>query len=305
MCWIVFSGEIGGDKEGGVGVGGANEFEHLFIAIQWLGSPVLGDIGEETMLDGSPLRSAGRVMSDRNGNTECVAQLSLDFGLPGPGSATVAAARVRQNQKLGNTAPATRTFAFPPGGDGMGGEGRRIVRDADADRAAVVRLVINAVGDAHTAGIGAEVVIVHPNGRAIPFGSGVLEVADQFTFLAIDADDGKTLPLETRPQRADMLELLIAVGTGVGGDLLAVDTQREIHLVQKTSDSLGRDRNVDLLKNLGDLLRRLAGPLQPGDGISGRVVLQKNLDGLDYFGRFFSTGFRPPPALAARSPATP
>src|SRR2546422_1553951 len=100
------------------------------------------------------------------------------------------------NQKLGNTAPATRTFAFPPGGDGMGGECRRIVRDANADGAAVVRRVVNAVGDAHAAGIGAEVVIVHQNRRAIPFGSGVLEVADQFPFLAIDADDRKTLSLE-------------------------------------------------------------------------------------------------------------
>ena len=140
-------------------------------------------------------------------------------------------------------------------------------------------------------------------------------------FLAIDANDGKTLPLEASPQRADKLELLIAVGTGVGGDLLAIDAQRKIHLVQKTSDSIGRDRNVDLLKNLGDLLRRLAGPLQPGDGISGRVVLQKNLDGLDYFRRFFSTvckatvlgvclcgglahGLRPPPVLRARSTST-
>jgi hypothetical protein len=75
----------------------------------------------------------------------------------------------------------------------MGGEGRRIVRDADADGAAVVRLVINAVGDAYTAGIGAEVVIVHPNRQAIPFGSSILEVADQFAFLAVDADDRKTL----------------------------------------------------------------------------------------------------------------
>ena len=58
-----------------------------------------------------------------------------------------------------------------------------------------------------------------------------------------------------------MLELLIAVGTGVGGDLLAVDAQREIHLVQKTSHRIGRDRNVDLLKNLGDLLGGLASPL--------------------------------------------
>src|SRR6266849_6212553 len=91
-----------------------------------------------------------------------------------------------------------------------------------------------------------------------------------------------------------MLELLIAVGTGVGGDLLAVDTQREIHLVQKTSDSLGRDRNVDLLKNLGDLLRRLAGPLQPGDGISGRVVSRRISMASIISGVFF------PPACARR-----
>src|SRR2546422_4906984 len=83
----------------------------------------------------------------------------------------------------------------------MGGECRRIVRDANADGAAVVRRVVNAVGDAHAAGIGAEVVIVHQNRRAIPFGSGVLEVADQFPFLAIDADDRKTLSLEASLQR--------------------------------------------------------------------------------------------------------
>src|SRR5713101_1119050 len=97
----------------------------------------------------------------------------------------------------------------------MGGEGRRIVRDADAHGATIVRRVVNAVGDTHAAGIGAEVVIVHRNGRAIPFGSGVLEVADQFAFLAIDADDRKTLSLEASPQRANVLELLIAVGAGV------------------------------------------------------------------------------------------
>src|SRR5712692_3899105 len=41
-----------------------------------------------------------------------------------------------------DTAPATRTLAFPPGGDGMGGEGRRIVRGADADGATIVRRVV-------------------------------------------------------------------------------------------------------------------------------------------------------------------
>ena len=67
----------------------------------------------------------------------------------------------------------------------MGGESRRIMRDADAYAAAIVRRVVNAVGDAHAAGLGAEVVIVHQNGRAIPFGSAILEVADHLPFLGI------------------------------------------------------------------------------------------------------------------------
>src|ERR1700689_3202244 len=97
---------------------------------------------------------------------------------------------------------ATRSLAFPPGGDGMGGEGRCVVRDADADGAAVARRVVNA----DSAGVGAEVVIVHSNRRAIPFGSSVFEVADQFALLTIDANDGEALTLEACPQRGDMLE---------------------------------------------------------------------------------------------------
>jgi hypothetical protein len=33
-------------------------------------------------------------------------------------------------------------------------------------------------------------------------------------------------------------------------------------------------------------------------------VLQQNLDGVDYLGRFFSTRLRPAPALRARSTST-
>ena len=68
--------------------------------------------------------------------------------------------------------------------------------DANADGAAVAGRIVNAVGDADPAGIGAEVVIVHWSRRAIPLGAGVFEVTDQFPFLAIHADDGKTVSLE-------------------------------------------------------------------------------------------------------------
>src|SRR5450432_91431 len=113
------------------------------------------------MLDGIPFGSACGVVSDGSCDAERVAQLSLEFRLSRPGTTTVAATGVRQNQQLGSTAMVARSLTFPPGGDGMGGEGRRVVRGADADGAAVVWRVVNAVGDAHPAGIGAEVVIVH------------------------------------------------------------------------------------------------------------------------------------------------
>jgi hypothetical protein len=69
-----------------------------------------------------------------------------------------------------------------------------------------------------------------------------------------------------------VLKLLVSEGARVGGNLLAVDAQGEIHLIEKTRDRVGGDGNVDLLEDLGDLLRRLAGPLQSGNGISGGVV---------------------------------
>jgi hypothetical protein len=106
-------------------------------------------------------------------------------------------------------------------------------------------------------------MIVDQDGGAIPFGAGMFEVADQFAFLAVDADDGETLLLEARSERADVLKLLIAVGAGVGGDLLAVDAQREIHLVKKASDGIGRDGNLLLLEEEGDLLGCFPGPLSP------------------------------------------
>jgi hypothetical protein len=72
-------------------------------------------------------------------------------------------------------------------------------------------------------------------------------------------------------------------------------------LIEEASDRIGRDRDIDLLQNFRDLFGRLPSPLQAGDGISGGVVLQENFDGVNYFGRFFSTRLPPAPALRARS----
>src|SRR6266404_4630757 len=46
--------------------------------------------------------------------------------------------------------------------------------------------------------------------------------------------------------------------------------------------------------------RRSPRPLQPGDGIAGRVVFEQELDQRDDVGGFFSTGLRPPPERRVR-----
>src|SRR5260370_10262141 len=97
------------------------------MADQGLAGPVFGSLGEQTVLDRVPFGRASRVVSDCSRDAKWVAQLSLNFGLPSPGAATVAATRVRQNQELGSMAMATRSLTFPPCGDGMAGECRRDV----------------------------------------------------------------------------------------------------------------------------------------------------------------------------------
>jgi hypothetical protein len=88
------------------------------------------------MLDGFPLGGSGRVVRDGDVHAEGIRYLSLELDFPAPASATVAAAAVGQDQEFGGALTA-RPFPFPPSGDGMRGEGRRVVRDADTDGAAV------------------------------------------------------------------------------------------------------------------------------------------------------------------------
>ena len=149
MGWILVSVEIGGHDQASLSAGRANEFEHPFVAVERLGRPVLGDLGEQAVLDGIPFGGARRVVSDGDVDAEGIAYLSLQCDLPRPGSATVAAAGVGQNEQFGRAAIAAQPLSSPPGGNGMSREGRRVVRDADADGATVLGRVINAVRDSH------------------------------------------------------------------------------------------------------------------------------------------------------------
>ena len=68
--------------------------------------------------------------------------------------------------------------------------------DADHDGASIGEQIIDAVRDGDAGGVGAEVVVVDQAGRQIPTRAGILEVADQFAFLGIDANDGQAAALK-------------------------------------------------------------------------------------------------------------
>ena len=85
-------------------------------------------------------------------------------------------------------------------GNGVGGEGCGVMRDAYENRASVGEQVIDTVRDRDADGIGTEVVVIDAHRCAVPLDAIVLEVADQFSSFGIDADDRKALALKAGTQ---------------------------------------------------------------------------------------------------------
>jgi hypothetical protein len=82
-------------------------------------------------------------------------------------------------------------------------------------------------------------VVADQSGRKIPTYTGVLEVADQFAFLSVDANDREASALETVMKITKTEELIIPSGTLVGGEFLAIDARGLPHLMEKASYGVG------------------------------------------------------------------
>ena len=176
--------------------------------------------------------------------------------------------------------------------------------DAQGNHAAVEHRVVDPIGEFHTVGIGEKIVIVDLDRRAVLFGAGLLEVADHLPLFRIHTDDGQALTFKAGTQRGDELKLLIAIRAGVAGNRFAIDTQGKVHLVEQASHGIGRNRNALLDKNLGNHLGGLPRPLHTGSSDHLRCRVQESFRWPGLFREFFSTGFRPPPILRARSTST-
>lgn len=204
--------DVAGDGEAGVCGRRGDELDDDLAADERLAAPVLGDIGEEAVLDLVPFAGAGRQVGDGDGKAGLVGE-ALDLALPQADPNAIAAAAIGGDDEglgLGIARPAQ---ALPPAPDALDREGGRVGIDADIDPA----LVGGDVADAIECNLAQfrDLEVMDPNGLGVALGTQfpaiVLEVADPFLLLGIDRD-GRLAGGDSRPDRGiDVLELGVAV----------------------------------------------------------------------------------------------
>jgi hypothetical protein len=207
-----------------------------------------------------------------------IGQLRLELGFPSAATIAVTAAGIAQDEELSGAWITEQSLLAPPMSNGVSGEGGCVMGDADHDGSSIGEQIIDAVRDGDARGIGAEVVIVDQAGTQIPARTGIFEIADQFTFFGIDANDGETAALKSVSKIAEVEELMVAIGTVIGGEFLVIDAKGIAHLMEETSDRVGTDDDAEVSQRPGNLVRRSPRPLQTRNGVTGGVVFQQELD---------------------------
>src|SRR5271154_1468102 len=169
-----------GDVEAGFGGCVGNQLDDDLMAEQRFTAPVLGNEGEQAVLDLVPFAGAWRQMANSNGDAEFVGQdLQLAFPQAYPCAVAAAAIGIDQQTSCGRI---TRAAEFiPPAADALDGEGRRVMIDAEIDPSYVRGDVVDAVRHGLTEFRDHEVM--HTNRLRLPlwpqFAAAILEVADK------------------------------------------------------------------------------------------------------------------------------
>ena len=84
-------------------------------------------------------------------------------------------------------------------------------------------------------------MVVDPHRLLAPSLTWVFEAPHQFSFLGVDTDNGISPTGKAITQLSQALKLGIAPAVGCQGNLLVVDTQREVHGLEQPGDSAGPD----------------------------------------------------------------
>src|SRR3954463_8743737 len=118
--------EAAPDGEAGAGGGAGDQLDDHLVGEQGLAAPVLGDEGEQPMLDPAPLAGARRQVGHRDRQPGLVGE-ALQLALPQPDPYAVAAAAVGGDQQPCGGGIAWPTEGPPPVPDALDGEGGSVV----------------------------------------------------------------------------------------------------------------------------------------------------------------------------------
>src|SRR5260370_13618904 len=181
--------DLAPDLQSSVGCRCSDQLNDGLVADQRAAAPVLCDEREEPMLDLVPFAGTGRQMTDRDVDAEFVGE-SLQLALPEPDPHAIAAAAISSDQEPRRLRIVPPSHRLPPQANGIHGETRSIVVDADAHPASIAGDVVDAVGRCPAKLRDDEVV--HAHRLRLPhrtvFTTTILEIADQLLLLAVDAD---------------------------------------------------------------------------------------------------------------------
>ena len=177
------------------------------------------------------------------------------------------------------------------------------MRDADEHGAAIGVGIVYAVENGNARGHRAKVMVVDGRGHTIPLGARILEVAYQFPFLGIHADNRVALSAESLAQLADVAELPISIGMA-GAKLLPVHAQGKVQLAEQAGDRACAYLNAKPAQLGGNALRSSCAS---SAGQSSGLLPYRAPTAARFppsLRAFFSVGLRPPPARRTRSRST-
>ena len=150
--------EISSDLKSGLGLGGASIVEDLLVGIQRFGFPVSAT-SEQAMLDGIPFGSTGGVVRNGDAQSQAIAQLPLNFLLPGDAAPLLPPVSARMTDVAGwgiELVP----FYLPLSAKAGDGEGGCFMGNFQEHTAAVGLGIVDAIRNADTRGGGSEVMII-------------------------------------------------------------------------------------------------------------------------------------------------
>lgn len=229
----------GGDGQTCLGRRPTDERKHRIQTGQWLAGPVDGDRAEYTVLDRIPLRGSGGIVANGDFQPGLIGEL-LEGAFPQAWTTTIAAAGVGFDQETLAFWKTVSSRRLPPRADGGHREFASITRCADRDSRRVVRQVVHAIRHRLADRVVREVVSVHfVRGSAIG-AAHVLELADEFLFLRIHAENRIARRKKCLTLFSQILELLIAIRMRRSRESFDVHTQREAQFRQQSPHGFRR-----------------------------------------------------------------